>query len=274
MKPDSKEAFDFDGAGPVFHFAHANGYPPGVYKALINPITSDFKVLGIIQRPFWDKKGHNKLKHWSQLADDLIHFLEKRNLSNIIGGGHSLGAIITIIAAHKRPDLFSKLVLIDPVLFPDIMKWPLKLLPPRLSKHIIPISRTALKRRDVWTSQEEMYESYRSKRVFSKISDEVLMEFVEQATEENGNNQITLRFTKLWEAQVYATVFPAISTLFKLDLPILAIRGEKSDVVSDKIWGKWQKEQPHNKFLSVKDTGHLVPLEAPDIVSEWILKNI
>ena len=109
---------NFGGTGSIIHFAHANAYPPGCYKQLFQPFTPTYKVIGMHQRPLWENSNPKNFKSWHQLADDLILFFEQQQLKQVIGVGHSMGGVVSIIAAIKRPELFSKLVLIDPVIFP------------------------------------------------------------------------------------------------------------------------------------------------------------
>lgn len=42
----------------------------------------------------------------------------EEGLSQVVGAGHSMGAVATMFAALKQPSLFTKLVLIEPVILP------------------------------------------------------------------------------------------------------------------------------------------------------------
>ena len=39
---------DFGGKGPVLHFAHANGYPPRIYRKLLQPFTAHFHFVLVV----------------------------------------------------------------------------------------------------------------------------------------------------------------------------------------------------------------------------------
>ena len=69
--------YDFGGAGPLLHFAHANAYPPGSYRQFAAPFLGQYRVLGIEHRPMWPNAQPNEVKTWDQIADDLIAFLEE-----------------------------------------------------------------------------------------------------------------------------------------------------------------------------------------------------
>ena len=196
---------NFGGEGSVIHFAHANGFPPGCYQQFLTPFKDHYKVIGMQQRPLWKNSQPQELKNWDQLAEDLILFFEQNKLKNIINIGHSMGASISILAAIKRPDLFSKLVLIDPPgLFPKKMAIFNALTPIAWRKKIIPIAKIASKRRDKWDNQHKIFNSFRKKSVFKRFSDESLWDLVKASTTKRENlESFTLAYPKAWETQIY-----------------------------------------------------------------------
>lgn len=267
----------FGGEGSVLHFAHANGFPPKAYKKLLRPLVANHRVIGIKHRPLWENQDHRQLHSWEQIADDLIRFLDEKKLSNIIGMGHSLGGTASVIAAIKRPDLFSKLVLIDPVIFPDHILKLSGLLPQFLRKKLVSPAKIALRRTDRWSSEKEVYDSWRKKKVFKNIDNDVLYNLIKTAIVPHSGGGVTLAYSKEWEAQVYITIMPVFSKLKKIKTPMMVIKGEHTDVLRDDLWADWQKAQPHNRFLSIENAGHLVPLEYPELLSktiaEWLVET-
>lgn len=263
---------NFGGEGNYIHFAHANAYPPGCYQQLISPFLTQYRVVGMHQRPMWPDSNPTSFRHWHQLADDLIVFLDQQNIKQVIGAGHSMGGVVSIIAAIKRPDLFSKLILIDPVIFNRKYALATTLLPFFLRKKIIPIAKISAKRRDLWDDQQAVYESFRKKKVFKQFSDTSLWDFVKASTKPNGQGQVTLSYPKAWETQIYLTAPYVLNKLLKLKIPIIAIKGEHSNVITPEIWAAWQHAQPANHFLELPNSGHLVPMEYPQEVAEFILK--
>jgi len=265
---------NFGGKGNNIHFAHANAYPPGCYQQLITPLLDRYRVIGMHQRPLWPDSNPTTFRHWHQLADDLILFLEQQNIKQVIGGGHSMGGVVSIIAAIKRPDLFSKLILIDPVIFDWKYAIVTTLLPFFLRKKIVPIAKLSAKRRDLWDNQQTVYDSFRKKKVFKRFSDTALWDFVKASTKPNGQGQITLSFPKSWETQIYLTAPYILNKLLALKIPIIAVKGEYSNVITPAVWTAWQAAQPKNHFLEVPNSGHLVPMEYPQEVAEFILRSL
>ncbi len=265
---------DFGGSGEIIHLAHANAYPPGSYIQLIKPLLSKYKVLAMHQRPLWEGSTPKSLKSWELLADDLICFFDQQKLSNIVGMGHSMGGVVSIMAATKRPDLFSKLILIDPVLFPKKVSFMTNLMPIWMRKRFIPIAKLSIKRRDLWDNQQIVYDSFRTKKVFRSFSDTALWDFVKAGTKPNGNGKVTLAYPKNWETQVYITAPSVLKKLSSLTIPVLAIKGQYSNVITSEVWSKWQQTQPNGTFLEYPNSGHLVPMEYPNELAAWILDNI
>lgn len=262
---------DFGGEGEVIHFAHANGFPPNVYKTLVSHFTDTNYLIGIEARPLWLGHHPNDFKSWLTATEDLIEFLDGKNLKGIVAMGHSFGAICTLLAAVKRPDLFKQLVLIEPVILP---KWyyPLTaILPEFIVKKINPVVEKTLNRTDEWSSKQAVFNQFRKKSVFSKIDDENLWNYVNAATTTfQGKEQLT--FTKEWEAQIYLTITNPWGALKEIDIPFLVIRGETSDTIFPNVWKQIKQSNPKGTYVEMKDCGHLVPLEKPTELAE-IIKN-
>lgn len=269
---DNIPFFEFGGNGETIHFAHANAYPPGSYLELINPLTEKYRVIGLQQRPLWPNSDPKFLRNWEQLSDDLIVFFEQQNLRNVLGIGHSLGAVVSLIAARKRPDLFRRLILLEPVLFPQYLQWIFKVVPINLRQRIIPVSRIANNRNDQWSDRKFLFDSYRKKRIFRDLSDRALNDWIDHGTKKNKDGTLQLAFPKKWESRIYATIPFAIDDLLDLKIPVHVLRGETTDVISPKVWKRIQNHLPAENLWELKNASHLVPLEYPTKVANWIMK--
>ena len=265
---------NFGGDGETIHFAHANGYPPESYRQLLSPLTNDYKVIGMLQRPLWDNSDYNEIKNWHQLADDMIQFLDEQSLKSIVGVGHSLGAIVSVLAASKRPDLFKKLILIEPVIFPKLMTAVNHLMPMSLRKKYVPVAKVALKRKDHWSTEQEIFDSYRKKKIFALLSDASIWDWIKAGIVPHKEGGVTLRFTKQWEAHIYATVTNVLDALDKLTVPFYIMRGAKTNVISDKMWTKLNRKYPTERLIEYKNATHLLPLELQETVANDILRII
>ena len=107
---------DSEGTKPPLHFSHANGFPVSMYLPWMTELALDFRVMGLSLRG-QDGLGEG-ISSWHRVALDLAGFLETREVGPVVGVGHSIGAVTTMLCAARRPDLFSRIVLLDPPLFP------------------------------------------------------------------------------------------------------------------------------------------------------------
>lgn len=249
------------GQGPLLHFAHANGYPPGVYRQFLTHLSANFHVVAMEQRPLWPGEQPEQLHSWHQLANDLIDFLETHGARDVIGVGHSLGAVVTMVAAIRRPDLFRQLVLVEPVfLAPQFLA--LAAAHPRQAFET-PFVQIARKRRNQWPSRQAAFAHLRQKEVFQRFSDAALHDYVEHGLAENEYGA-HLRFSREWEARFYGTPPLDVWELIpQIAHPTLAVRAAGSNTLSSQAWRLWQELQPETQFVEIEGAGHLVPMEQP-----------
>jgi len=264
---------DFGGVGQRLLFAHANAYPPGTYRALLERLSKSYRVLAVKHRPLWGRKNPEDLLKWEQIAKDIIAFCDQNGFRRLIGVGHSLGAVANMMAALERPDLFQVLVLIEPVfLLPAILdqfadednidnrsQWPWVA--------------TALNRRNLWPSQQEAYDHFRGKKVFIRWSNEVLLDYISSGLRLNKQGDFELIYPREWEARIYALPPTEVwNIISQIEQPTLAVRGADSDALSSKAWALWQESQPLATFVELADLGHLLPMESPLILADTILE--
>jgi pimeloyl-ACP methyl ester carboxylesterase len=278
---------DFGGQGPLLHFSHANGYPPGAYRPLFARLSADFHVLAMHMRPLWPGSDPAAISDWQPLSADLACFLDQRQLPHPIGAGHSMGATTTLRLALREPDRFEALVLIDPVLFPPYMTRFWRLVSGLgLGYRLHPLVKGALKRRTNFDSRDAMHENYRRKSVFRRLNDEHLTAYVDAlaCTSSDGRlaRSVQLCYPAAWEARIYVTGILADleiwRTLGSLRPPLLIIRGAETDTFWAKTAALVKRKLASTRIETIPDATHLVPLEHPDqvyrLISDFLTKRI
>lgn len=266
---------DFGGDGPTLHFAHANGYPPACYRRLIAPLTDHYHVLAVHHRPLWPGTSPEELHSWHQIGQDMIHFFDEHNLSNIIGVGHSLGAVETMFAAIQRPDLFRAVVLIEPVfLMPTILELFDRQLNGTVAE-LFPLVNITKSRRNNWDSREEAFGHFRPKKVFARWSDDALWDYIWHGLHRNTEGQVELTYAPEWEARIYSLPPTDIWELIpKIKKPTLGIRGSDTDTLVPAAWHLWQMAQPKGKFIDFQGATHMLPMEKPLEIAAAIHKFV
>jgi pimeloyl-ACP methyl ester carboxylesterase len=255
---------DFGGDGPVIHLAHANGFPPGSYRLLAKALTTSYRVIGLPARPLWPGSRPESAPTWRPLAQDLIEGLEDLGLSGIVGIGHSLGGVLTLWAAIRRPDLFRAVVLIDPVILPPTWLWAMRLLRGLGLAQRQPLVQGALRRRSAWPSRQACFDRYRARSFFAAWSDESLWDYVNFGTRHREDGQVELCYPPAWEARIFATTPTGIwRDVPKLRLPTLILRGEHSNTFRPAAARRMARHLPQAHFVTLPGAGHLLPMECP-----------
>jgi pimeloyl-ACP methyl ester carboxylesterase len=258
--------FGGDPSAPLLHIAHANGFPPTAYAPLAAPLIHAYRAVGLITRPLWSARIPRGFHTWHLLADDLIAGLETVAAEPIVGVGHSLGGVTTLLAAVKRPDLFRAVALLDPVLLPPLWLWFTRWMRRLPIPWRPPLVRRALRRRRTWPSSEAAYAYFREKPFFAGWPDPALRAYVKSGTRPATEGGVTLAYSPEWEAHLFESVpadvwrfVPRLSPA----LPALFVRGERSDTFRPGVQARVARQHPRARMAAVPGAGHMFPLQRP-----------
>ena len=246
----------------ILVFAHANGYPPGSYRLLLTRLSEYVDVYVVDHRPLWSDSGAPRRLAWSIYADDLIGGLTAFFDGPVWLCGHSMGAVVSVLAAHQRPDLVKGLLALDPVLFPRRL-WLAAQFMTRVLRQELPICKVALNRPHCFDNHTAAFDFYRAKRPFRRLSDEALWDYVKAGHRQASDGGVQLVWSGAWEACVYRSAPSIFGVLAQINQPMLGIAGIHSDVLGTEILAKWQRCVPQVE-QHVLPGGHLIPLEMPD----------
>jgi len=261
---------DFGGAGPLLHFAHANAYPPGAYWPFLTALTAHYQVRAMHQRPLWSGQDAQQLTDWHLFGADLIDFFDQYEMRQVVGVGHSLGAVAMLYAAVVRPELFRALVLVEPVFLPPHILALAQANPGAADE--MPLVKAARRRRHRWPDRQAAFDRYRTKAVFARMSDAALWTFVQAGVQEAADGAYVLAFPREWEAAIYAHPPADVWELVgQVTQPTLAIRAAESDTILPAPWRLWQEKQPAATFMEIADSSHLLPLEKPYELARQVL---
>jgi pimeloyl-ACP methyl ester carboxylesterase len=260
---------------PLIHFAHANGIPSKVYQKLFDQLSDDFDIIMLSEIGTDPKYPVNN--HWGNLVDQLIYSIESQaNGRPVIALGHSLGALISFMAAYKRPDLMQQLVMLDPPLInglPSLALHVAKILSPSYVDKVTPAGISA-KRRDHWVSREEAALKLRPRGFFADFDRDCFDDYIRYGLKDDPQGGVTLTIPKAVEV----SVFRNNPSMFWLKprrapkVPTQLVIGKDSQFYKRGFPQRVKRSLEIDFVLA--DGGHMFPLEHPVEVAELVKKLI
>lgn len=256
---------------PQLHFAPANGFPGDSYRSLFKPLELHFNVTRL------DRLGHNPqypvANNWHHLADELLENLQCHcGPEPVIGVGHSLGGVVTYLAALKAPERFQQILLLDPPLMTGLDSLGLKLAK-RLGfiDHVTP-ARLSKGRRATWPDQATALEYFKSKKLFKQFHPQALADYVEAGTEQAAQGGIKLRFEPQIEVAIFRNLADHLSGSHKqLKVPASLIRGTHSDLMTP---AREKKIRKMGFRCYQVPGGHMFPMENPEMTRKTLITAI
>ncbi len=252
-------------------FSHANGFPAGTYRVLFEAWRAAGHAVHAVEK-FGHDPAYPVSSNWPRLRDQLIHFIEREVKEPAVLVGHSLGGLLSLLAACKRPDLAAGLVMIDS---PVVTGWRAHSLQvvkaTGLVRRVSPgrVSRT---RRHEWPSREAVHRHFASKAVFARWDARVLDDYVRAGFEERGGT-LQLAFDRIVETRIYDTLPHHLGTLLRRHppkCPVAFLAGTQSVEMRQGGMGA-SKALAHGRFALIEG-GHLFPMEKPDETAAAVLQ--
>jgi sigma-B regulation protein RsbQ len=106
------------GDGPVVMLAHGFGCDQNMWRRVTPALEKESRVLvfdhvgsGSADPAAWDPQRYSTLDGY---ADDVLRICRELDLRQVVYVGHSVSAMIGVLAANREPDRFAALVLLTP----------------------------------------------------------------------------------------------------------------------------------------------------------------
>lgn len=245
---------------PILHFVHGNSFPAGTYRVFFQHLSAHYDVRA------QDVHGHNPAypvtDGWPYLVQELIDTLAQRYQQPVILVGHSLGGILSFMAASQRPDLVKCVVVLDS---PLVSGWRALMLrvfkKAGLDKKFSP-ARFSEKRRMLWKDAEAAYQHFATKEMFAIWPPEVLRDYIHAGVMPHPDG-VTLRFTREIESQIYLTLPHNLGSIARrgLRMPMGFVGGTES-IECKQAGLALTKKMVGTHFVKIPG-GHLIPMEVP-----------
>jgi len=257
---------DFGGVGPPALLHHATGFCAALWAPVAEAMRRRFRVFAMDARGHGDSSQPARAEGyaWSHFGSDarcVAQRIAHEHGPLALGLGHSLGGTALMLAAIEQPGLFERLVLVDPIVMPSDPE-----VRARLSRGNS-LADAARRRREVWDSRSQARERWAGKQVFAEWDPRVLDLYVAEGLRDRADGCVELKCP----AEVEATIFEASVGLDALEL------AQRLETPTCILWarrGNFPLEHFEELAARVQrgrvrelDTGHLAPMEAPDLVA-------
>lgn len=262
---------EWKGEGPTLLFLHATGFHGRVWDQIIRQFP-ERHVLSVDMRSHGYSGSAPYPEFWRDLAEDVYQLVEQLNLTQVYGIGHSCGGHLALLAAARYPELFRHILALDPVVF-DRALLPMF---ERLAQADHPVA----KRRNQWSSREELYERFRTRTPYSNWSPDVLQDYCQHALRAKKNGEdFELACAPDEEAEVYRRCFgeDIYKALPQIQVPVTVVRARdrtSSDPLFDfspsPTWRQLASHLPNATDIQFPEYSHFFPMEHPEVIPELI----
>ena len=247
--------------------AHATGFHGRCWDRVVQRLP-EFRCISV------DMRGHGLSSKpeppylWRYFGEDVAALCVELGLEGAIAAGHSKGGYAVTLAAALQPRIFSKLLLVDPVI---------------LSREAYRADRGdvehfAARRRNEWPSPDAMFESFKDRPPFSLWDPDVLHDYCQYGLVPNPDGEgYVLACPPKIEAATYAgsaggDIYAEIATI---DIPvrILRARGRSAEQIMADMSGSPTTPDLATHFKHAEDVPvpqytHFIPMQDPGFVAD------
>lgn len=257
---------DWGGDGPPVLLAH----PTGFHGLVWAPVAELLVAAG---KHVWsfDFRGHGDSEPspadlgaagyaWGGFGEDARDVARHLGLAGdpeLLAVGHSKGATSLLLADEDEPGTFPRAWCFEPIVIRSDEP-----LPP---DHDFPLAVGARKRRGVWASPDEAYESYAGRAPLDALDPTALHAYVDGGLRELADGSWELKCAPETEADTYAhgVAHGLWSRLDRVTARVHVVCGATTDAIVPRFGARIAERLPHGTFEVMDQVGHFGPLEAP-----------
>lgn len=270
---------DLGGSGPALLISHATGFHGHCYDPLAHLLADRFHSVAFDYRGHGDTPRPDGPVDWQGYGDDAeamaLWLVARQGGSPIDAFGHSMGGACLLMAAHRRPELFRRLVVFEPIVFP-----PGGIRPedqdgdPEES----PMVRGARRRRSTFPSFEAAIENYSAKPPLNCFTPDALRAYVEYgfAPDHEG---VHLKCLPDTEAETFATgaLHTTWDVLPEIHTEVLVLAGRVEPMQPSTIAEGVADRLPAARYARYDKLDHFGPMADPqmvaDIIAEYLARS-
>ena len=250
---------DWGGKGPPMLMLHGDMRTSRSWDAVARELRSSFRVVAVDARGHGDSDWPPKGYAFHERVADLSEFSDRLGLSGSVGVGHSSGGVVMALMAQQRPEAFSHLVLLEPMVVVDE------------SFHRM-VSGRANQPRRTWASRGELREHLIQHPVAGRWRRDVIEDVVAHEAAELPDGSLDMKWsphTFGWEER-NGDHYDLRGFLRDSGVPVLFVvsgdRRRDFDGLSSIA-----DEAALFRMVTIDGTGHNMYMERPDAVSKAIV---
>ncbi|MBJ7539563.1 alpha/beta fold hydrolase [Marinomonas transparens] len=215
---------------PTLHFLHGNGFAVQTYRRFLLKLDG-YNLL------MQDAAGHGmspsgkQFVGWNgtekRFSNSLKSQKERLKSSELIGIGHSFGGVMTTLMSERDPKLFSRLVLLDPALFPPRLLWMMHAAKLLGVAYHTPLAKQALRRRTQWDSFAQVKNNFYERGTFKGWEEACLDDYITYATKQDSKGHYQLGCPAWMEAAIFASAPKGVwRAIRRISVPTFIIQGK------------------------------------------------
>jgi lipase len=263
--------WEWPGEGRPVLFCHAAGFHGRTWDQVIARLPEKRHCYA------FDARGHgHSIKPvppyaWRNFGEDAAAVAGWLGLSGALGVGHSLGGHAVTLGAALRPGAFAGLLLLDPVI-----RGRDQYIGPWMQAQFV------RKRRNRWSSPEEMFESFASRAPFEAWDRGVLRDYCQYGLVPDGEDYILACPPEI-EASIYeaspaveSNIYPEIATIA---IPVHVVRSGRYRDPANVMGSSPTAPDLAASFARGTDTclreqSHFIPMESPELTAKFITEML
>ncbi len=252
--------------GPPVMLHHATGFCAAIWATVAEQLASGFRLFAFDARGHGDSTKHVAEPSWQRYATDLAEIssilLERCEEATFAAAvGHSLGGIAILTAAAQHPDLFDRLLLVEPVVIPSTGPGARK--PGRTADSVSTRMRAAS-----FPSRHAARQALQDLEPFRDLHHRVLDDYVRHGWADQEDGSITLKCNPHTEAAIYELgTTEVVDNLDAITAPVRILEATQSRFRP--AYEALRQSAARFGFQGI-DGSHLAPMEFPETLAQAI----
>lgn len=264
---------EWPGSGDPILLLHATGFHSRCWDQVVKLLPGRHIYAPDLR--FHGRSGRSGEVDWQLICNDISTVIEKLDLKNTFGVGHSLGGYVAAQVAARAPQRFRQLLLLDPVIFAPEHHQRKHAHTGQLKASDHPVSR----RKNHWTGADEMFERFKERAPFNTWQSAVLRDYCDHALgPAHADGSFSLACDPLQEAAIYlrqARKDPIYKALPHLQLPVTLLRvasneQDATDISASPTWPDLAQVLPECTEVYLPHMNHFIPMQDPALVAKYI----